>query len=134
MNVLSEIHLLSNKNTDQDFASLMINDSEVDKKPNGKSIVLAIESSCDETAVAVVQGGSKVLSSEIASQTEMHKIYGGVVPEIASRKHIEVVEGLTSVALQNAGISRNDIDAVAVTFAPGLILVLYLLALTMQKA
>jgi N6-L-threonylcarbamoyladenine synthase len=121
MNVLSEIHLLSNKNTDQDFASLMINDSEVDKKPNGKSIVLAIESSCDETAVAVVQGGSKVLSSEIASQTEMHKIYGGVVPEIASRKHIEVVEGLTSVALQNAGISRNDIDAVAVTFAPGLI-------------
>ena len=118
MNVLSEIHLLSNKNTDQDFASLMINDSEVDKKPNGKSIVLAIESSCDETAVAVVQGGSKVLSSEIASQTEMHKIYGGVVPEIASRKHIEVVEGLASVALQNAGISRNDIDAVAVTFAP----------------
>ena len=100
---MSEIHLLSNKNTDQDFASLMINDSEVDKKPNGKSIVLAIESSCDETAVAVVQGGSKVLSSEIASQTEMHKIYGGVVPEIASRKHIEVVEGLASVALQMRG-------------------------------
>jgi N6-L-threonylcarbamoyladenine synthase len=85
------------------------------------SVILSIESSCDETAVAIVQGGRRILSGEIASQIEMHRIYGGVVPEIASRKHAEVIEGLSSLALKNAGISRGDIDAVAVTFAPGLI-------------
>lgn len=88
---------------------------------NDDSLILAIESSCDETAVAVVRGGRRILSSEIASQIEMHRIYGGVVPEIASRKHAEVIDGLSALAIRNAGISLADIDAVAVTFAPGLI-------------
>ncbi|OUN14358.1 tRNA (adenosine(37)-N6)-threonylcarbamoyltransferase complex transferase subunit TsaD [Flavonifractor sp. An91] len=83
--------------------------------------ILAIESSCDETAVAVVKDGRTVLSDAIASQADMHAIYGGVVPEIASRKHIEAIAGLADQALQQAGITRSDIDAVAVTYAPGLI-------------
>lgn len=83
-------------------------------------IILAIESSCDETAVAVTCG-RKVLSSVIASQVEEHKLYGGVVPEIASRRHAEAIYGLTEQALSDAGLTRKDIDAVAVTAAPGLI-------------
>ena len=83
--------------------------------------ILAVESSCDETAVAVVVDGRKVLTDKIASQVELHRIYGGVVPEIASRKHIEAIYGLADEALRDAGITRNQIDAVAVTYAPGLI-------------
>jgi len=83
--------------------------------------ILAIESSCDETAVAVVENGRKVLCDCIASQVELHRVYGGVVPEIASRKHIEAIYGLADEALRTAQISRNEIDAVAVTYAPGLI-------------
>ena len=83
--------------------------------------ILAIESSCDETAVAIVEDGRKVLTDCIASQVELHKIYGGVVPEIASRKHIEAIYGLADQALEATGLSRGDIDAVAVTNAPGLI-------------
>lgn len=83
--------------------------------------ILAIESSCDETAVAVVEDGRKVLTDCIASQVELHRIYGGVVPEIASRKHIEAIYGLADEALVKANIQRSDIDAVAVTYAPGLI-------------
>ncbi len=83
--------------------------------------ILAIESSCDETAVAVVQDGRKVLSDCISSQVELHRIYGGVVPEIASRKHIEAIYTLADGALANANIKRTDIDAIAVTYAPGLI-------------
>ena len=83
--------------------------------------ILAIESSCDETAVAVVEDGRKVLTDCIASQVELHRIYGGVVPEIASRKHIEAIYGLADDALLKANIQRGDIDAVAVTYAPGLI-------------
>lgn len=83
--------------------------------------ILAIESSCDETAVAVVEDGRKVLTDCIASQVELHRIYGGVVPEIASRKHIEAIYGLADEALEKANIQRSDIDAVAVTYAPGLI-------------
>ena len=83
--------------------------------------ILAIESSCDETAVAVVEDGRNVLTDCIASQVELHRIYGGVVPEIASRKHIEAIYGLADQALIKAGIARTDIDAVAVTYAPGLI-------------
>ncbi len=83
--------------------------------------ILAIESSCDETAVAVVRDGRTVLSDCICSQVDLHKIYGGVVPEIASRKHIEVIYALADQALQEANLSRDDIDAVAVTYAPGLI-------------
>ncbi len=83
--------------------------------------ILAFESSCDETAAAVVRDGRTVLSDCIASQVEMHTIYGGVVPEIASRKHLEVIAALSEQALTEAGISRREIDAVAVTCAPGLI-------------
>ena len=83
--------------------------------------VLAVESSCDETAVAVVKDGRTVLSDCIASQVELHRIYGGVVPEIASRKHIEAIYTLADQALEKAGITRQELDAVAVTYAPGLI-------------
>ena len=84
-------------------------------------IILAFESSCDETAVAVVRDGRTVLSDAILSQADMHALYGGVVPEIASRKHLEAIVGLTDQALADAGIGRKDVDAVAVTYAPGLI-------------
>lgn len=83
--------------------------------------ILAIESSCDETAVAIVSDGRKVLTDCIASQVDLHRIYGGVVPEIASRKHMEAIYGLADQALLQAGITREQIDAVAVTYAPGLI-------------
>ena len=83
--------------------------------------ILAVESSCDETAVAVVEDGRKVLTDCIASQVALHRLYGGVVPEIASRKHMETIYALADEALTTAGITRDDIDAVAVTFAPGLI-------------
>lgn len=83
--------------------------------------ILAIESSCDETAVAIVKNGRDVLTDCIASQVNLHRIYGGVVPEIASRMHIEAIYGLADQALAKTGLSRADIDAVAVTYAPGLI-------------
>ena len=83
--------------------------------------ILAIESSCDETAVAIVRDGREVLTDCIASQVALHREYGGVVPEIASRKHIEAIYGLADQALINTGLTRDDIDAVAVTYAPGLI-------------
>jgi len=83
--------------------------------------ILAVESSCDETAVAIVRDGREVLCDCIASQVDLHRIYGGVVPEIASRKHIEAIYGLADQALQQADLTRDDIDAVAVTYAPGLI-------------
>ena len=83
--------------------------------------ILAFESSCDETAVAVVEDGRTVLSDAIASQADMHALYGGVVPEIASRKHVEAIAALTEQALRDAGCVRADIDAVAVTYVPGLI-------------
>ena len=83
--------------------------------------ILAVESSCDETAVAIVRDGREVLCDCIASQVELHRIYGGVVPEIASRKHIEAIYALADQALEKAGLTRKEIDAVAVTYAPGLI-------------
>ena len=83
--------------------------------------ILAVESTCDETAVAIVRDGREVLTDCIASQVDLHRIYGGVVPEIASRKHIEAIYGLADQALERAGLTRDDIDAVAVTYAPGLI-------------
>ena len=83
--------------------------------------ILAFESSCDETAVAVVEDGRRILSDAIASQVDIHALYGGVVPEIASRKHVEVIAALTEQALREASCTRADIDAVAVTYAPGLI-------------
>lgn len=83
--------------------------------------ILSIESSCDETAVAVVEDGRRVLTDCISSQVPLHRIYGGVVPEIASRKHMEAIYGLAEQALKTAEVTRNEIDAVAVTYAPGLI-------------
>lgn len=83
-------------------------------------IILAVESSCDETAVAITCG-RQVLSNVIASQIEEHKLYGGVVPEIASRRHAEAIYALADEALKQAGITKNEVDAVAVTAAPGLI-------------
>lgn len=83
--------------------------------------ILAFESTCDETAVAVVEDGRKILCDCILSQAELHAIYGGVVPEIASRCHIEAISQLAQQAIDSAGISRKDIDAVAVSYAPGLI-------------
>lgn len=83
--------------------------------------ILAIESSCDETAVAIVTDGRTVLTDCIASQVDLHRIYGGVVPEIASRKHIEAIYALADQALDSANLTRRDVDAIAVTYAPGLI-------------
>lgn len=83
--------------------------------------ILAIESSCDETAAAVVENGRKVLSSVIASQVSEHIVYGGVVPEIASRMHAQAISGVVSKAMSDAGVGYSDIDAIAVTYAPGLI-------------
>ncbi len=83
--------------------------------------ILSIESSCDETAAAVVEDGRKVLSSVIASQVEEHRLYGGVVPEIASRRHAESISSVVREALSQSGLTLDEIDALAVTFAPGLI-------------
>lgn len=83
--------------------------------------ILAFESSCDETAVAVVEDGRRILANKIASQIEIHALYGGVVPEIASRAHIEAISGLTDEALKEANLKLSDIDAIAVTNCPGLI-------------
>lgn len=84
-------------------------------------LILGIESSCDETAAAVVEDGRKKLSDVVASQVEEHKLYGGVVPEIASRRHAEAISGVVRRALDEAGVSLAQIGAVAVTHAPGLI-------------
>lgn len=83
--------------------------------------ILAFESTCDETAVSIVEDGRRILSDIIASQADMHALYGGVVPEIASRKHVEVIAGLAEQALDSASCTRQDLDAVAAAYAPGLI-------------
>lgn len=83
--------------------------------------ILGIESSCDETAAAVVKDGREVLSNVVASQVEEHRLYGGVVPEIASRRHAEAISGVVSTALADAGLTLKEIDGIAVTHAPGLI-------------
>lgn len=83
--------------------------------------ILAIESSCDETAAAVVKNGREVLSNIISSQIELHKLYGGVVPEIASRKHIEKINQVIEEALATAKVTLEDIDAIGVTYGPGLV-------------
>ena len=83
--------------------------------------ILAFESTCDETAVAVVEDGRHILTDQIFSQAQLHAVYGGVVPEIASRCHVESISLLAQRAIEAAGITRKDIDAVAVSYAPGLI-------------
>ncbi len=85
------------------------------------TLILAIESSCDETAAAVVKNGRTVLSNVISSQIELHKLYGGVVPEIASRKHIEKINQVIEEALKAAKVTLDDLDAVGVTYGPGLV-------------
>ncbi len=84
-------------------------------------LILGIESSCDETAAAVVRDGREILSSVIASQIDLHRPWGGVVPELASREHLEKIESIVAEALERAKVSLADIDAIAVTQGPGLI-------------
>lgn len=84
-------------------------------------LILAIESSCDETAAAVVKNGREVLSNIISSQIDLHKLYGGVVPEIASRKHVENIDAVIKEALKESDTTFDDIDAIAVTYGPGLV-------------
>ena len=84
-------------------------------------LILAIESSCDETAASVVKNGREVLSNVISSQIELHKLYGGVVPEIASRKHIEKINQVIEEALAEANVTLDDLDAIGVTYGPGLV-------------
>ncbi|MBQ4612468.1 MAG: tRNA (adenosine(37)-N6)-threonylcarbamoyltransferase complex transferase subunit TsaD [Clostridia bacterium] len=84
-------------------------------------LILGIESSCDETAASVVEDGRRVLSNVVASQVEEHRLYGGVVPEIAGRRHAEAISGVVEQALADAGVTIADIDGIAVTYAPGLI-------------
>ena len=84
-------------------------------------IIMAVESSCDETAVAVVQDGRNVLTDCISSQVELHRVYGGVVPEIASRKHIEKINQVIEEALSDASVTLDDLDAIGVTYGPGLV-------------
>ncbi|MDE6726941.1 MAG: tRNA (adenosine(37)-N6)-threonylcarbamoyltransferase complex transferase subunit TsaD, partial [Oscillospiraceae bacterium] len=83
--------------------------------------ILAIESSCDETAAAVVRDGREIVSSVVATQIEEHRLYGGVVPEIASRRHCESICAVVAEALEKAGMTAEAVDAIGVTFAPGLI-------------
>lgn len=83
--------------------------------------ILAFESTCDETAAAIVEDGRKILTDQIFSQADLHAVYGGVVPEIASRCHVESISILAQKAIDAAGISRSELDAVAVSYAPGLI-------------
>ena len=84
-------------------------------------LILAIESSCDETSVAVVKNGREVLSNVISSQIDIHKLYGGVVPEIASRNHVVNIDGILKESLTVAGVTLDDIDAIAVTYGAGLL-------------
>ena len=84
-------------------------------------IIMSVESTCDETAVALVRDGREILADKIYSQADLHAIYGGVVPEIASRHHVEAIYQLADSAIEAAGIKKSDIDAVAVSYAPGLI-------------
>ena len=83
--------------------------------------ILAIESSCDETAAAVVRNGREVLSNVIYSQIDLHTLYGGVVPEIASRKHIDKINQVVEKAIADSGMELKDMDAIAVTYGPGLV-------------
>ena len=84
-------------------------------------LILSVETTCDETAVAVTENGRKVLTDQIFSQADLHAVYGGVVPEIASRSHVEVISRLADRAVAVAGISKSQLEAVAVSYAPGLI-------------
>ena len=88
-------------------------------KTNKDILILGIESSCDETSISVVKNGREVLSNVISSQIDIHKLYGGVVPEIASRKHIENIDIVYKEALLKAKTKIDDINTIAVTYGPG---------------
>ena len=83
--------------------------------------ILGIESTCDETAAAIVQDGYKLLSNVVYSQIDIHSVYGGVVPEVAARSHLEYINPVVNQALEEAGLGWQDIDAISVSYAPGLI-------------
>ena len=91
------------------------------QETNEDVLILAIESSCDETAASVVKNGREVLSNVISSQIALHTLYGGVVPEIASRKHIEKINQVIESALAEADVTLEEITAIAVTYGPGLV-------------
>lgn len=93
----------------------------IDKQGSAPSYILAVETSCDETSVAVVKDGHEVLSNLISSQVETHKAFGGVVPEVASRKHVEVITLMLEQAIEQSGIRARDLSAIAVTQGPGLV-------------
>lgn len=90
-------------------------------RERGHAVILSVESSCDETAIAIVRDGREECACAIASQIDIHAFYGGVVPEIASRMHVEAIDPLLDAALMQAGMSMEDIDAIAVTYGPGLV-------------
>lgn len=97
-------------------------DSHCEKaKDDSEVLILGIETSCDETSASVVLNGREVLSNIIASQIDLHQEYGGVVPEIASRKHVELILPVIDSALKDAGVNLSDIDGIAVTYGPGLV-------------
>ncbi len=89
--------------------------------PDGDCCILAVETSCDETSAAVIKNGREVLSNVISSQIDTHRAFGGVVPEVASRKHVEVITLIMEEALEKAGIAPSDLSAIAVTQGPGLV-------------
>lgn len=93
----------------------------MEEKMSGDITILAIESSCDETAAAVVKNGREVMSNVISSQIDLHTLYGGVVPEIASRKHIEKINQVIEQALEDAHMALEEVSAIAVTYGPGLV-------------
>ncbi|MCX8110757.1 MAG: tRNA (adenosine(37)-N6)-threonylcarbamoyltransferase complex transferase subunit TsaD, partial [Syntrophorhabdaceae bacterium] len=84
-------------------------------------IILGIDTSCDDTSVAILEGREKVLSNIVSSQADLHSLFGGVVPEIASRRHVELIDSIYRAALYKAGLSPHEIDAISVTNCPGLI-------------
>lgn len=91
------------------------------KELDGEEIILGIETSCDETSAALVQGGRRILANVISSQVDLHAVYGGVVPELASRRHVELIVPVVKQAFRDAGLTFADVDAVAVTCGPGLV-------------
>lgn len=93
----------------------------MENKNQSEYIVLGIESSCDETSAAVVKGGREVLSNVISSQIDLHKKFGGVVPEVASRKHVELIDAVIQEALDEAGVTLKDVDIIGATYGPGLV-------------
>lgn len=111
----------TDKMTDTDSSICAAENKEIVCRPEKDITILALESSCDETAAAVVRNGREVLSNVISSQIDIHTLFGGVVPEIASRKHIEKVNQVVEQALADASCTLDDIDAIAVTYGPGLV-------------